>query len=69
MDTVNQITFDNTRFHLNRDMEDWCNKHIGKGGWLREDDDMWNINSIFGNTTFKFKNEKDYTWFVLRWAS
>jgi hypothetical protein len=66
---MNSITFGKERYHLNGAMEYWCADHIGKGGWLREYDDMWNINSIFGNTTFKFKNEKDYTWFVLRWAS
>jgi hypothetical protein len=68
MDGLNSITFNNTYYHLNRDMEEWCLQHVGKGGWIKHTDDLWNINSMFGNTTFEFKYEKHYTWFVLRWS-
>jgi hypothetical protein len=27
----------------------------------------WTIHSMFGNTTFAFKNKRHYTWFILRW--
>lgn len=67
------ITFNKTQYHLNGAMEDWCNINVGKGGWLPgfigHEDDVWSINSAFGNTAFRFKNEKDYAWFVLRWGS
>ena len=53
-------------------MEQWCLDHVGKGGWLyrfdQDDSDMWGIKSMFGNTTFMFKEPKDYTMFILRWS-
>jgi hypothetical protein len=73
MDLLNEITFNNTYFHLVGEMEIWCDDNIGKGGWLysfdRQDSDVWGVKSMFGNTTFMFKEEKDYNWFVLRWSS
>jgi hypothetical protein len=69
------ITFDNTRYHLNREMEQWCRDNIGEGKWIGEicPKDWtgmpdWTIHSMFGNTTFAFKNEKQYNWFTLRWS-
>jgi hypothetical protein len=32
MDGLNSITFNNTYYHLNREMEEWCLQHVGKGG-------------------------------------
>lgn len=52
-------------------MEEWCRDNVGQGGWVgryEREDDRWSIDSMFGNTTFKFKNEKDYVWFLLRWS-
>jgi hypothetical protein len=77
MDTKElNITFDNTRYHLNNEMEKWCEKNIGPGCWTfgkartweGMGTNLWTIDSMFGNTTFSFKNEKDYIWFVLRWS-
>ena len=68
---MNSITFNNTRYHLNGAMEEWCRDNVGQGGWVgryEREDDRWSIDSMFGNTTFKFKNEKDYVWFLLRWS-
>jgi hypothetical protein len=70
------ITFNNTRYHLNSEMENWCSKHFGPGNWIseREVKDWtgmqvtWTIHSMFGNTTFSFKNPRDYTMFLLRWS-
>jgi len=54
-------------------MEDWCSEHIGPGGWIPgyagHEDDVWSIDSAFGNTTFKFKDTQDLAWFTLRWGA
>lgn len=73
-----EITFGKDRFHLNNEMEAWCHKNIGPGGWTwgsRAPDTwrgmsgkVWVMHSMFGNTTFIFKNQKDYNWFLLRWS-
>jgi hypothetical protein len=57
-------------------MEQWCHEHVGNGGWTYltpktwEDMDgkVWVMHSMFGNTTFAFKDSKDLTMFLLRWA-
>ena len=57
-------------------MEKWCKENVGPGCWTfgkartweGMGTNLWTIDSMFGNTTFSFKNEKDYTWFVLRWS-
>lgn len=72
---MNEITFGKDRYHEHLDMEKWCYKNIGKGGWSwgtpktweGMDDKIWTMNSAFGNTTFAFKEQKHYNWFVLRW--
>jgi len=67
------ITFNNTRYHLNGAMEDWCSEHIGPGGWIPgyagHENDVWSIDSAFGNTTFRFKDTQDLAWFVLKWGA
>ena len=68
-----KITFGRDRYHQHRDMEDWCRQHLGEGGWhtvnpddLREEAN-WSIDQMFGNTTFRFKNARDYSKFVVKW--
>lgn len=73
---INEITFGKDRYHEIGSMEYWCAKHIGKGGWTSDTPKTWEgmggkiwiVHSMFGNTTFCFKNERDYTFFVLRWS-
>jgi len=73
---MNFITFNNTRFHLNSAMQEWCRENIGPGTWvggrLKTWDDMepntWVIESVFGNTTFTFKDPEHLTLFLLVWA-
>ena len=72
---MNQITFNNTRYHLNGKMQQWCENQLGPVAYsvdnIRDDGDrknLWTYKSIFGNTTYFFKNEKDYTMFLLRWS-
>ena len=73
---MNEITFGKDRYHLQGEMEQWCKKHIGPGGWTGGSpktwegmgDKIWVISCMFGETTFAFKEQKHYTLFVLRWS-
>jgi hypothetical protein len=73
---MNSITFNNTRYHLNGAMEEWCREQLGQGKWIGNrlvtwegmEPNVWTIESMFGNTTFSFKEDKDFTWFLLRWS-
>ena len=75
-DTANWITFGKDRYHQHVEMEYWCEKNIGHGGWSYDtpktwegvDDKIWIMHSMFGNTTFAFKEPKHLTYFLLRWA-
>ena len=72
---MNQVTFDKDQYHLNGKMQQWCENHLGPPAYsidnIRDDGvlkNLWHYKSTFGRTTYSFKNEKDYTWFVLVWA-
>ena len=73
---MNEITLTKRQYHLNGEMERWCREFIGEGGWTYSSpvkwegmgDKIWVMHSIFGNTTFSFKNPEDATAFALRWA-
>ena len=74
--TASWITFGKDRYYLNAVMEKWCHENIGKGGWTYDTpetwegmgDTTWIMHSMFGNTTFAFKDAKHLTLFILRWA-
>lgn len=74
--TASWITFDKDRYHLNYEMESWCCEHVGPGGWTYNSpatwagmgDKIWVMHSMFGRTTFAFKDPKHLTMFILRWA-
>jgi hypothetical protein len=71
-----EIRFGKDRYHEQKDMEEWCHNNIGPGCWTYGTpltwkgmgNNLWVVNSIFGSTTFAFKNPKDLTLFILRWA-
>jgi hypothetical protein len=69
------ITFGKDRYHEYLEMRCWCEQHFGLGKWIGESYPKdwtglpnWTIHSMFGNTTFAFKNKRDYAWFLLRWS-
>jgi len=72
----NWITFDKDQYHLNREMELWCENNIGPGCWSfgkaktweGMGENLWTIDSMFGHTTFSFRDAKHLTYFLLRWA-
>lgn len=73
MNTENFITFGKRRYHQHPEMEAWCAEKIGKGGWRYRLDqewttDLWGVKSMFGHTTFSFKEPKHLTMFLLVWA-
>ena len=65
---MNSITFGKDKYHLNRAMEQWCRDNVGDGGWTQMDGESWYIKSMFGHTTFTFRNPTDLTLFALRWS-
>jgi hypothetical protein len=73
---MNYITFGKEKYHLHLEQQSWCEQYFGQGKWIgeREVKDWnemqvsWTIHSMFGNTTFSFKNPKDYIMFILRWS-
>ena len=75
-DRASWITFGKERYHLNGEMEKWCHNSVGKGGWSYQtpktwegmDGKIWIMHSMFGNTTFAFKEPKHLTMFLLVWA-
>ena len=75
-DTASWITFGKDRYHLNGEMEQWCKDNVGPGKWIGGtlktwegmEPNVWVIESMFGNTTFSFKDPKHLTHFLLRWA-
>jgi hypothetical protein len=70
------ITFGKDRYHQHIEMENWCSNHFGPGNWISEPNVKdwtgmqvnWTIHSMFGNTTFAFKEPKNLTMFLLVWA-
>jgi hypothetical protein len=70
------ITFGKDRYHLNGEMERWCRDNVGEGGWTYNtpktwegmEGKIWIMHSMFGNTTFAFKEAKYLTMFILRWS-
>jgi hypothetical protein len=70
------IAFDKDRYHQHREMENWCRQYIGEGGWSFDIPKTWEgmagkswvMHSMFGRTTFAFKEQKDFNWFLLKWG-
>ncbi len=65
-----ELQFDKDRYHLQRDMVQWCEQNLGPGGYTGVDPytSTWSWNSMFGSTFFYFKNERDATLFSLKWS-
>jgi hypothetical protein len=67
--------FGKDRYHEINDIQMWCVQQFGEGKWIGEPYPKdctampnWTVHSMFGNTTFAFKDEKQYNWFILRWT-
>lgn len=62
------IYFGKDRYHEREAMIQWCRDNIGRGGYIPHDYNVWEIGTIFGNSTFSFRNKQDLIFFKLRWA-
>lgn len=69
------VRFGKSRYHQHMEMCAWCRLIIGEGKWLDGTPKTWagiNVNwcvdSMFGTTTFSFKDPKHLTMFLLRWS-
>lgn len=62
------IDFDKTRYHERDTMISWCRANVGQGGYIPHENNKWEIGTIFGNSTFRFRNEQDLVFFKLKWA-
>lgn len=75
-DTASWITFGKDRYHQHTEMQNWCSSHFGPGNWISERivkdwegmQVTWTIHSMFGNTTFCFKDPRHLMHFILRWS-
>lgn len=70
---THKITFGKDKYHLHKDMQIWCGKYIGKGGWYYDNDNndndvIWCMNGVLDNTFFYFRNPDDAIAFKLVWS-
>ena len=60
-------------YHLIDAMKVWCEKNIGEGTWNSWHEDhlpvghKWDYDQMFGYTTFRFRDPRDYSKFVVKW--
>ena len=76
-DVATTIVFGKEHYHLQREMEQWCEQHIGKNdrmNWTFSEPATWEglgdwcMASQFGNTFFYFKRDEDAMMFTLKWS-
>jgi hypothetical protein len=72
---MNHITFGKDQYHLQNAIQDWCEEQFGPGRYIYQSYPKdwtglpnWTVHVMFGRTTFAFKDDKHYNWFVLRWS-
>ncbi len=69
------VTFGNSSYHLQREMILWCEERFGRGTWVSHTPETWTglpnwtVHTIFGNTTFSFRDNRDATIFALKWSN
>jgi hypothetical protein len=72
-----KVVIGRNRVHLIPEIVKWGEEQIGRGKWGYISDNSWegldhidwSICSTVDRTTFSFKHEHDYEWFILRWGS
>ena len=55
-------------YHMLEHMKYWCSQNVGAGGYLSCDNQMWRIDTNFGNSEFLFVNDEDAMAFKLRFS-
>ena len=75
-ETASWITFGKDRYYQHPEIEQWCHDNFGLGGWSYDTpktwegmgNKIWVMHSMFGYTTYVFKDAKHLTLFLLRWS-
>ena len=70
LELITKVSVGKDRYHEQEEMISWCRKNLGKGGWNQSlvlGDNRWRVDSMFGETQFWFKQERDYLLFCLKW--
>jgi len=69
------VQFGKDYYHRQGAMFDWCQENFGKGWWSSGEPDTWEgihgtwvIWSMFGNTFFAFRHDRDAVAFRLKWC-
>lgn len=55
------ITFDTEKYHLHREIENWCKTNINHRDYDIEF-------KMFGHIRYYFNHKKDYLMFILKWG-
>lgn len=63
------VELDREYYPMQLTLVEWCWDRFGAGCWgsKLQHPCTWGFDSIFGQTTFFFINEKDFLWFSLKW--
>lgn len=64
---THEVFVSKRQYHMLHEMSSWCVTNVGSGGYVCDKHHTWNMETMFGNTTFRFKNGQDATAFALRW--
>lgn len=71
--TIYKIRLGRDYYHRIHEITTWCEKNIGLGGWCCYQENMlfgdykWDIEQLFGYTTFRFTDASDYSKFLVKW--
>jgi len=71
---MKELNFGRDHYHLHGEMEAWCKKYVGPGGWYGGGEitnwkalGKWRLSCNFGHSTISFKNDEDAVAFKLTW--
>jgi hypothetical protein len=56
------------KYHMHNEIMQWCNDHIGDGGYTQQPNPLWDMVLVYGTATYYFKHERDLVFFTLRWS-
>jgi len=62
-----EFEIDRDRYQEQREIVRWCEQNFGLSNYNPTGDRSWHWDSMFGNTFFYFKKERDAILFSLKW--
>lgn len=63
----NEVDIGKNQYHELREMIAWCKEQFGAGGYLKDQESQWFLETAFGNSVFYFKQGSHATAFALKW--